>query len=76
MLILDKRKAVEHMVALSTGGRLAANPEERQARPHARTYHRVATYERKAAHARQATYRRVLHGLRRRLSPAEGASPA
>lgn len=47
MLILDKQKAVEHMVALAAGGPVA-EPEPRPAQMRARTYQRVARYERRA----------------------------
>lgn len=46
MLILDKQKAVEHMVALAAGGPVA-EPEPRPAPGRARTYQRVARYERR-----------------------------
>ena len=76
MLILDKQKAVEHMVALTAGDSAAAQPEERQSRTRARSYHRVARYERKAAAEEGALPpRRSAFRFRRRLVPSiEGAS--
>ncbi len=47
MLILDKQKAVEHVMALTLRTPAVA-PEAQPARLHARTYHRVATYERRS----------------------------
>lgn len=47
MLILDKQKAVERVVAL-TSGAAEAVVEPPAASSHTRTYQRVATYERRA----------------------------
>lgn len=55
MLILDKQKAVEHMVAL-TAGAADAEPEplpsrqRRAGRGGARARQRIATFERRALH--------------------------
>ncbi len=73
MLILDKQRAVEHVMALTSTAQ-PANPEEQSERAHARTYHRVAIYERRPASsgvpARRAERRR------RRMRLFGGASPA
>ena len=50
MLILDKQKAVEHMVALAARGP-ALNPEAAPAASRGRAYTKVATYERHVAAA-------------------------
>ena len=47
MLILDKQKAIERVVALTAGLVNGVSPEVEQPRPHARTYQRIATYERR-----------------------------
>lgn len=72
MLILDKHKAVDHMVALTAGDAIAAQPEERIGRPRARSYHRVARYERKAAADGGLPPRRSPFRFRRRFVPMEG----
>lgn len=46
MLILDKRKAVERVMALMAAAP-AADAGEETPQPHVRTYHRVAIYERR-----------------------------
>ena len=73
MLILDKQKAIERVVALAAG-LVDANPEARPARPHARTYHRVATYERRPQ-AEAVTLRRA-ERRRRRIRLAETLFPS
>jgi hypothetical protein len=72
MLILDKQKACEHIVALTSGDAVTVHPEERLGRLRARSYHRVARYERKAATAGELPPRRSPFRFRRRLVPAEG----
>ena len=51
MLILDKQKAVEHMVAL-TAGAADAEPEPQPSRQRraGRVRQRIATFERRAVH--------------------------
>jgi hypothetical protein len=73
MLILDKQKAVEHLVALTAGDAVTTHPEERLGRLRARTYQRVARYERKPAAAGGLPPRRSPFRFRRRLVPIEGA---
>ncbi len=80
MLILDKQKAVEHMVALTAGAPDVA-PEARPARQLARaggrrsrSRQRVATFERRVAHIEPPpppTVRRNAPEL-----PSPGISPA
>lgn len=74
MLILDKQKAVEHMVALAAGGPVA-EPEPRPVPGRARTYQRVARYERRpvATDAEPTTRRR--HAIRIRPQTG-GIAPA
>lgn len=74
MLILDKQKAVEHMVALTAGEGIVAQPEGRMTRPKGRTYHRVAQYERRIAAEGSPPPRRSPFGMHRRLA-ADGPSP-
>jgi hypothetical protein len=73
MLILDKQRAVEHIVALTSRDPVAAQPEERPTRTRARSYHRVARYERKVAADGGLPPRRSPFRFRRRLVPVEGA---
>jgi hypothetical protein len=77
MLILDKQKAVERMVALSSGEDVAGwnqpDDEPSSAHRHARTYQRIATYERRAAATLPL---RRLERRKRRLRLLEGPSPA
>jgi hypothetical protein len=79
MLILDKQKAVEHIVALTSAGSVAAatavRPEERQGRTRARSYHRGARYERKAAADGGLPPRRSPFRFRRRLVPTIEGTP-
>jgi len=72
MLILDKQKAVERMVALTTGG-AAAEPEQSAVRVRGRSYQRVATYERRPAAAAPAPHGR---SERRRRRSAQTGEPA
>ena len=73
MLILDKQKACEHIVALTAHDAVTAHPEERLGRLRARSYQRVARYERKPARADGGLPpRRSPFRFRRRLVPAEG----
>ena len=73
MLILDKQKAVERVMAL-TGGVIEVAPESGAVIPHARTHQRIATYERRV-HAVPASPRRVAE-RRRRAGQASEQSPA
>ncbi len=77
MLILDKQKAVERMVALSSGedaaGADQADDEPAAVHARARTYQRIATYERRAAATLPL---RRLERRRRRMRLLEGPSPA
>ena len=76
MLILDKQKAVERVMALTLGDTDSAPLSHLNEAPavhaHARTYHRVATYDRTAVPVplRRADRRR------RRMRPLERPSPA
>jgi hypothetical protein len=76
MLILDKQKAVERVMALTLGGTDSApmhDPSQAlSVHSHARTYHRVATYDRTAVPVplRRADRRR------RRMRLLDGPSPA
>lgn len=74
MLILDKRKAVELVMAL-TGSSDGLLPAAGQPRPHARTYHRIATYERRpqAVIASPAT-RRAERRKRRAMAELEAGT--
>lgn len=72
MLILDKQKAVERVMAL-TQREPAVAPEAQPERAHVRTYHRVATYERRFA-AIDAAPRRV-DRRRRRMRLVIASSP-
>ena len=77
MLILDKQKAVERMVALMTGepdSAPAFGLEEAPAmHSHARTYQRIASYERRAA---AAVPLRKMERRRRRMRMLDGPSLA
>jgi hypothetical protein len=78
MLILDKRKAVEHVMALITtasdaSAEVAADASADDApKVHVRTYQRVAAYERRAAAAPVP----VRRAERRRRRFAQGAESA
>jgi len=72
MLILDKQKAVERVMALTLRTPVVA-PEAQPTRLHARTYHRVATYERRFVVADAAPRRGERRRRRMRLIVA--ASP-
>lgn len=74
MLILDKQKAVERVVAL-TSGVTEAIPEAPAVHAHARTYQRIATYERRP-HVGVPAARRVIERRRRRMRLLAGPSPA
>ena len=76
MLILDKQRAVERVVALMSGATEAA-PEAPavHAHAHARTYQRIASYERRA-HVGVPPARRVIERRRRRMRLLAGPSPA
>ncbi len=74
MLILDKQRAVERVVALTAGATetLADAPA---AHTHARTYQRIATYERRA-HVMLPPLRRGVERRRRRMRLLVGPTPA
>ena len=74
MLILDKQRAVERVMALMSGATEAA-PEAPAVHVHARTYQRIATYERRA-HVGVPPARRVIERRRRRMRLLAGPSPA
>lgn len=74
MLILDKQKAVERVVAL-TSAAAEPPPEAPAVHTHARTYQRIATYERRA-HIGVPAARRVIERRRRRMRLLAGPSPA
>jgi hypothetical protein len=73
MLILDKQKAVERVMAL-TSGVTEATPEPSAVRAHVRTYQRIATFERRAQAA--APLRRSIERRRRRRRLIGDPSPA
>lgn len=79
MLILDKRKAVEHVMALitTTSDALAEVAVDASAgespRSHARTYQRVAAYERRTIAPSPAPVRRAERRRRRFTQGAESA---
>lgn len=60
MLILDKQRAVDRMVALAARGGMPGGSHA--ARPLGRPYRRIAVYERRVTPYVPATLRRVLHG--------------
>ena len=72
MLILDKQKAVERMVALTTGS-TEAEPEQPPVRARGRGYQRVATYERRPAATVPAPH---IRGERRRRRLQQSGEPA
>jgi hypothetical protein len=74
MLILDKQRAVERVVAL-TAGVMEAPADAPAVHTHARTYQRIATYERRA-HVTPAPLRRGVERRRRRMRLLAGPSPA
>ena len=78
MLILDKQKAVERVMALTSGVTEATHaygPREPSAvRAHVRTYQRIATFERRAQAA--APLRRGIERRRRRRRLIGDPSPA
>ena len=74
MLILDKQRAVERVVALTAGApELPIEPSAFA--PHVRTYQRIATYERRAQVA-PAPLRRLIERRRRRMRLIAEASLA
>ncbi|HLB24121.1 MAG TPA: hypothetical protein VJP07_08505 [Dehalococcoidia bacterium] len=70
MLILDKHRAVERMLALAEG-HPAANPEDGRDPLHGRAYRRVAVFERRASF--DATLSRRAERGAGLLRPAGGA---
>ncbi len=78
MLILDKQKAVERVMALTSGVTEATHvygPREASAvRAHVRTYQRIAAFERRAQAA--APLRRSIERRRRRRRLIGDPSPA
>jgi hypothetical protein len=77
MLILDKQKAVEHMVALMAHSAGAAAPEERPAHSRARRRQKVAQFERLGSAIEDAPApRRSRARTRASLHPAGGGTPA
>lgn len=68
MLILDKRKAVERVVALTSAltqmSPACGPPETPAVHPRVRTYRRIATYERRAG---ATPMRRGIERRRRRM---------
>jgi hypothetical protein len=73
MLILDKQRAVERVVALMSGAEEVAI-EPPALLPHTRTYQRIATYERRA-HALPLPLRRAAERKRRRMRLADEPFP-
>jgi hypothetical protein len=79
MLILDKRKAVERMVALTTAAGaafIAEEAEEGEPEPRRRTYQKIATYERRRASEYVPAARRVTARARGRPRHVGGMSTA
>jgi len=77
MLILDKRKAVERMVALTASFEDASHDAgEGRPEPRRRTYQRVATYERRRAAEQAPAARRVAARARARAGQVGGMSTA
>jgi hypothetical protein len=77
MLILDKQKAVERVMALTSGVTEATpsgGPQEASA-VRVRTYQRIATFERRAR-AAPAPLRRSIDRRRRRMRLIGDPSPA
>jgi hypothetical protein len=77
MLILDKQKAVERVMALTSGEMEPApgdGPREASA-ARVRTYQRIATFERRAR-ATPAPLRRSIERRRRRMRLIGGPAPA
>jgi hypothetical protein len=74
MLILDKHKAVEQMVALTAKAE-AVSSEEGPAAAGVRTHRKVATYERRRAAMNSAAEPPPTQ-VRRRARHAGGTSPA
>ena len=74
MLILDKQKAVEQMVALTAKAE-AVGAEEGPAAARVRTHRKVATYERRRA-AMNSAAAPPIPQARRRARHAGGTSPA
>ena len=71
MLILDKQKAIERMVAL-TAEHDAGDVEPADGTPHARRRQRVATFERRAAALRSDTGERRMHPAAPNPAPQPG----
>ena len=79
MLILDKQKAVERVMALMTTASATADPEPPVTRSRRRTAQRIATYERRAAPetvAPPAVEAKPMAQKRRRVRPSVGPAPA
>ncbi len=75
MLILDKRKAVEHMVAL-TAQQPATEEDGPTQAVHGRRRQTIATFERRAQVAAGATARRRADAPHAAARPAGGVSMA
>lgn len=79
MLILDKQKAVEHLVALTTVSPEVA-PQRPPARARGRARQKVATFEQAAPEAEMAQPPRRARTRaarpRTKMRPAPGATPA
>jgi hypothetical protein len=76
MLILDKQKAVEHMVALAARYDGVPIPEERAPRQRGRSYQKVARYERRPPTTEDAPVgRRSRTRAGVSLHPANGITP-
>lgn len=73
MLILDKQKAVERVMALTSEVTEVA-PDASSVRARVRTYQRIATFERRARAA--APQRRSIERRRRRMRLIGDPSPA
>jgi hypothetical protein len=74
MLILDKQRAVERVVAL-TAGVIESPASASTVHMHVRTYQRIATYERRA-HVMLPPLRRGVERRRRRMRLLADPSPA
>ena len=81
MLILDKHKAVERMLALAWAaptGAQATAPEALPASPRSRPYRRIAVYERRPARASRGQQPRAMPQplLKQQLPQSENGAPA
>jgi hypothetical protein len=76
MLILDKQKAVERVMALTTTASTVAEPEPPPVRGRRRNVQRVATYERRPGPPETVAPPATEPKVRRRRGPAISPLPA